>query len=260
VTAQFVNLFNPLGGVAGLQVIAAPPVPTPSFTATPLGTADLVINGVALNPSRPVLNQPFTATITILNTGNADAGPFSIAATWNPGAVATSQDVPSLAAGASVQVVFSVTLTVIGAGTGNITADSANTVTEGNETNNVFNTAFVVDAPLLQADTTTPPQAPIQFNFGGPQTDLDWTGAALNTLNNGKVGIISGISYENAHAGLLTSTSITATTVSPLAAGTVFGLRTENGTGLCGIFRIDTIVGANITLTYRTYPAANCPP
>jgi uncharacterized protein YraI len=260
VRAQFVSLFNPAGGLNGLSQVPIPPTPTPGVTATPFPTAtaaapaDLSITGVTLNPTRLIKNQQFTATVIVQNFGPTASGPFNVGATWNPGGVATSVAVPSLAAGANVAVILQATLTQAGNVTIPVQVDINNQVLESNEGNNSFNVTYIVDAPPT-IDTTSD-FAIIQINFAGNFTDLDWTGVALNTLNGATVGVINGIPYADVNVSQLTAANISGATVGTINAGTVFGLRT--GQTHCGVMRIENVVGATITISFRMYAIADC--
>lgn len=261
VSAQFVQLFNPLGGVTGIEIIQAPPTPIasppPPAAPTVAGQPDLVIDSVVLNPTRPIIGQAFTATVTIRNAGAAPAGAFSVGATWQPGNVASVAQVGGVAAGQSEITVLQAILPSAGAASVNVNVDVLNEVAESNEANNSFTVSYVADAAPTVATSAT--FAPLQINFAGNQEDMDWTGAApINALNGARFGIIGGISYDNVHVGLLTAGAIVSPqlTVAEVIPGQIFGLRT--GQGHCGVFRIDSIAGANITFTYRMYDIAVC--
>ncbi len=256
VAAEFVELFNPQGGVQGIAQVAIPPTPTPAPTATPGVPADIVIDNVTLDPARPVVGQSFNASVTVRNTGSTDAGSFAVAATWQPGGVFSSTTVPGLTVGQMTTVVLQAVLPQPGAATVSVVGDLNNTVQESNEGNNNFDVSYVVDAQPTTA-TQSSFTAPLQINFAGNQADLDWTGAApINTLNGATVGIINGIPFDSIHVGLLDAGAINGNSIGTLASGTIFGMRT--GTGQCGVLRIDSVVGADITFTYRLYAPGDC--
>jgi hypothetical protein len=207
-----------------------------------------------LNPTRLVVGQPFQATVTVRNAGTVAAGSFNVSATWNPGNVATSVAVPSLEPFTTVSAVLQATLMQPGTASVQVVVDQGNTVVESNEGNNIFNLNYVVDAvPTIEASNTF---GVGELNFAGAPTDLNWTGASLDALNGATVGVINGIAFQDVHVGLLTSAAIVSPTVGTIAPNTVFGLRT--GTGQCGVFRIDNVVGANIALTWRMYASDDC--
>lgn len=254
VKAEYVQLYNPAGGVTGIPQVPIPP--TPTVAPTPIqGQADIVIDSVTLNPPRPIRNQQFTATVTLRNAGNAPSGGFAVAASFNPGNVYSAAIVGAVQPGQTITALLNVTLTTAGAASGvQVVADLNNEVPESNEANNSFPISYVVDAAPISELTNA--YAVQQLNFAGPNVDLDWTGAALNGLNGTTVGVIAGIPYEQTHVGLLTAAAITNPTVGTIAPGTVFGMRT--GDGQCGVVRIDNVVGATITITFRIYAAGDC--
>jgi ABC-type branched-subunit amino acid transport system substrate-binding protein len=255
VKGEFVDLFNPLGGVTGISPVQIPPTPTPGPTFTAVAPPDVIIESVVLNPTRLTIGQAFSATVTVRNNADSPATAFTVAANWLPDNIQTSAPVPSLAAFTSVSVVLQATLNQAGNPTINVVADANGQVVESNESNNTFSLTYVVDAPPTIATQNV--YGVNQLNFAGNLTDMDWTGVALNSLNGATFGLITGVSYDNITINLLTPANLTNNTVGTLAAGTVFGMRT--GEGHCGVFRIDNVVGANITFTFRMYDASNCP-
>ncbi|MFP4324237.1 MAG: CARDB domain-containing protein, partial [Anaerolineales bacterium] len=142
VAAEFVELFNPQGGVEGISQMTVPPTPTPAPTATPGVPADIVIDNVTLNPPQPVVSEQFNASVTVRNAGSTDAGQFAVAATWQPGGVFSSVTVPGLAVFESTTVVLQATLNQAGAATVTVVGDLNNTVPEANETNNNFDVSY----------------------------------------------------------------------------------------------------------------------
>ncbi len=95
------TLVSIFGNVQTLPVVPIPPTPTPiaTFTPMPLPYPDLVMVSYALNPSQLKSGQPFTLTVTIQNVGGANAGPFAVAAAFDPGGVFGAQNLPGLGVG-----------------------------------------------------------------------------------------------------------------------------------------------------------------
>lgn len=255
VKAEFVQLFNPLGGVTGIPQVPIPPTPTVGATFTPESPADLVIDSVTLSPARVVTGQPFNATIMIRNAGGTDAPAFAVAVNWQPGNVATTGNVPFLPVFESTSLVIQAVVTGTGAQSTTVTVDSGNAVTESNEANNTFVVNYVVDAQPIEEKTVTVGIG--QHNWAGTLPDFDWTGAApITAMNGGFLGQIIGLDFNNITTSDLTAAKITGPDITSLAAGTVFGLRT--GEGHCGVFRIDSVVGSALTISYRMYDVLSC--
>jgi hypothetical protein len=255
INAQFVQLFNPAGGVAGIDQVAVPPTPTPGATATPAQPADISITNVNMSPQHPVLGQPFTATVTVSNGGGAPTGSFAVAATFEPGGVYAAAIVPNVEPFSQTVVNLSATLTVSGSATVQIVADLNNEVAESNEGNNTSPVTYKADGSILVSTQISSGIAPL--TLAGVDADVNWTGLDFDSLNSATFGVINGVPFENVHVGQLTPGSIAAASVGTFAPGTVFGVRT--GELHCGVVRIDSKVGDTVTLTYRMYNAPACP-
>ncbi|HRE48190.1 MAG TPA: ABC transporter substrate-binding protein [Aggregatilineales bacterium] len=100
------NLVSIFGDLFSLPVVPVPPTPTPAATATPTLApfADIVLVNASLSPYPLKSGQPFTLTATIRNAGGRDAGPFAIAAAFDPGGVFGATNLSGLAAGQQVTV------------------------------------------------------------------------------------------------------------------------------------------------------------
>ncbi len=116
---------------------------------------DLTISSLSVE-APPAVNQPFTMTAELANTGSAAAGAFKVQ--FSVDSIAYPPvDVASLAAGATKTVTK--TLTVSNYADHSVTAyaDYLNTVTETNETNNTAGpVTFHVPYPDLVIDNITP--------------------------------------------------------------------------------------------------------
>jgi hypothetical protein len=257
VSSEFVILFVPNGDINTIPVVPIPPSPTPGPTDTASTPPDIVIDGVTLSPARPVPGQPFSANVNVRNAGTTAAGHFAVAASWKPGDVYTATDVNSLNPGQTVTVVLTATVTGTGVQQVAVVGDLNNEVIEGNEGNNIFDIIYVVDA-IPAVNSAGSYTAPITVTLAGATADFDWTGAAFNAQVGTTLDVVGGVSYDNATVGLLGSGSIVSGSVATTNVGTIIGLRT--GDGHCGFMRIDSVVGATITLTYRMYAPGDCPP
>ncbi|NJL95413.1 MAG: SH3 domain-containing protein [Anaerolineae bacterium] len=261
VLGEFVDVFVPSGLVTDIPQVPIPPTPTPAPTNTPAPTEaapDIIVENVTLNPPRPISGQPFTATVTVRNTGTAPVGLFAVAASWEPGAVFASF-VFENGLGANATGTATLTQTVTGAGTFSIevVGDLNDTVDEVNEGNNNFTVNYSVDAAAVLSATGAF-TAPINVTLAGAAVDFEWTGAALNAPAGNNLGVIGGVTFENATVNLLTSGAVNASSVAVGTPGTVLGIRTAEGE--CGFLRVDGVSGSTLTLTYRFYSAAACPP
>ena len=135
-------------------------------------TADLTITNVTVSPSSPDQGETATVTVAIKNQGNDAAGPFVVS--WNPDAnnlivpsVGTlTKQVNSLGAGASTNVVFTFVYPIAGGFHTIAEVDAFDTVSETNETNNLFIKDFSVNSDnidLIVTGFTTSPSSPDRF-------------------------------------------------------------------------------------------------
>ncbi len=105
---------------------------------------DLTITNVVVTPGTPTQGQTATVDVYISNLGNDAAGPFVVS--WNPdanglivpGVGTLTQQVNSLGAGASAVVTFTFQYPQAGAFHTVANVDAFNTISETNETNNLF--------------------------------------------------------------------------------------------------------------------------
>ncbi len=260
VAAEFVEVFSPSGSLAGIPLAQIPPSPTPAPTDTPGAPADVVIDAVTLNPARPVVGQPFTATVKVRNAGQTATPGFAVAASWQPGNVFSSVIVEPLNAGESRDVTLQATLNGSGKPTVAVVADLNSEVTEANEGNNQFSVTYVVDAAaaftgLSQAINSTD----IDIDGGGPE--FTWTAGGgtitVTPVAGNTVGIINGFTFDDVYAGLLNAGAISGNAAINVPVGTgLFGIRTS--TGYCGVIRPENTAGSVITLSFRYYPIGSC--
>jgi hypothetical protein len=128
------------GDVSTVKLAVSPPTPQPTPiptnalapTSTTGAYADLVFGNVTLNPANPTANQTFNVSITITNSGNADAGTSLLVGVFQPGNEKSPVAVPAIKAGQSVTINMPVTLHSSGANqSGVLTLDANNEVNEG---------------------------------------------------------------------------------------------------------------------------------
>lgn len=245
-----------LGDLNTVSILEPPPTPTVGATATPPlpPDPDLVIDTVVLNPTQPVPNRPFTATVTVRNAGSSAAGRFAVAATWEPGGVYTANFVEGIAGGQTTQVQLTATLTGTGVFQVAVVADLNNDVAEANEQNNEYNVTYRADYPLLanQANINLPTGSDWDLHGGTP--DIFWDGFNLGVKNGAKIGILAGVTYENAHYDLLGPGVVNNDVgfgTDKVLTGTIFGIYTAEGRR--AVLRVDNRQGQQLFVSYRVY-------
>ncbi len=259
VFAEFVDIFDPGGFLAILPVIPDPPTPTapaPTATSAPQD-ADLVITSVTLTPTQPQPGVPTSATVTIMNQGLTDAGPFAVATSFLPGELYTAQNLGGLGAGQVVTTTLTTTFTTTGYVPDlAIVVDLNNEVYEGadgspGETNNIYSIAYKVDRPIV-AEAQITLNSGNSFDFFGGTIDVTWDGTNLNmAAGPARVGPMPvGETYENSHYDQVPTYALNTSAANPQAGG-LYALIVHEGQ--YGFIRIDGRSGASVTLTYRVY-------
>ncbi|MER7760175.1 CARDB domain-containing protein [Streptomyces sp. NPDC097619] len=105
---------------------------------------DLTVTAVNANPSAPAVGAPVSFTVAVKNRGTT-AVPAGSVTRLTAGSTTLSGTTPAIAAGATADVALTGTWTAVNGGvTLTATADATGTVTETNETNNVFTRSMVV--------------------------------------------------------------------------------------------------------------------
>jgi uncharacterized repeat protein (TIGR01451 family) len=121
--------------------------------AADAGAPDLVVQNITLSPPSPVVDTSITITVTVKNQGDTSAGQFSVACEMD-NAPLDAKIVNSLGAGITSALTFTWTAQP-GAHVVKATADSGNTVTENDETNNSKTFSFSTLAPDLTVPSIT---------------------------------------------------------------------------------------------------------
>ncbi len=99
---------------------------------------DLYIAHVALNPSSPEVGQEVQVSVSLVNGGSANAGPFTVTWKSDPDTIGCSWPVDGLAAGQTTGLTCPYTYTYSDSGQDTYTkADAYGNVYESNEDNNV---------------------------------------------------------------------------------------------------------------------------
>ncbi len=244
------------GDISAVGVVQNPPTPTLGVTLTPTlpPNPDIVIDNVVLAPAQPIPNRPFSATVTVRNAGAAAAGQFAVAGTFEPGGVYLATFVGGLAGGQSATVQLNGSLTGTGTFQVAVIADLNNTVPEVNETNNSFNITYHADYPLYaqQANVQLAPNT--SWDLFGGTVDFVWDGYNIAMQNGAMIGVLNGITFEDATydtvapAVINNSTGLTTEVVNP---GLVFGVITAEG--YRAVARVDNRTDTTIWISYRVY-------
>ncbi len=141
---------------------------------------DLYVESVTFEPATPVAHLPLKVLLRVRNRGIVDSGSF-VARWWG------GKDFPSVSCEWNVIAVTAGSTVVLGCDNfrysspyGSIVTkaqvDVENTVTESDETNNVFENAIAVVSPRVVYDFVE--KAPLaSWQSGDPVTGLTWNGA-----------------------------------------------------------------------------------
>lgn len=257
----FADLLDIFGDTSTVPVITPPPTPTPgppTPTPTAAPIADILV--LAATPPSLVIGSAFNVTVTIRNQGSIDAGPFAVAASFLPGDVYSAVNLAGLGAGQQTTLTLTGTLGTGPTGPQNviIVADLNNQLDEGptGEANNIaFTYSYIADRPILNAGTLVLNPGGTLNLEGSGEIDLEWTGSSLNTQNDAKMYILSGVSsfnqihYDFIQPSLATTPSNLNVAVLP---NSYIGIITAEDNR--GVLHVDSVtVGGPITLTYRVY-------
>lgn len=250
-----------LGDTNTVPILTPPPSPTPlPATATPTvpPIPDIVI--VSAAPTRLTVGTPFSVTVTVRNQGGTNAGPFAVAATFEPGSAFSAVNLPGLAANTDTVVTLTGVLTG-GTGTQNVTivADLNNQVNEGaGEGNNSdFILTYIADAPLL---TTAQAIGTITLNDLGTATldasgeDIQWGGGGIVPLGATQLGVLNGFSsFENVHRDAVANATLQNLAITTVSPGMLIGILTDTG-GKYGVLQIISAQpGGQLIFNYRMY-------
>ncbi len=240
-----------------LPVIQPPasPTPAPTSTATPPPDPDLVVQHA--QPSRIILDQPTTVSVTVFNQGLTAAGPFAIAASLQPGDRYTGLNSAGLDAGGQTTLHLSQTLSgATGPQSVIIVVDLNDQVPEGaaGEANNrAYAYNYIADRATLASGALTVGVGNIDLDgFGNP--DLSWNGNDLVALSGAGIyllhnfGSIDHVHYDAIDTSLATLPSLPI----DLLRGAVLGLRTADGHHAV-LQPNNATQNGTITFDYRVY-------
>jgi len=249
-------LLEVAGDRSQIPVIAPPATPTPGPTNTPPPVPDIVI--LSADPDDLVAGDDFTINVTVRNNGNGNAGPFAIAASFQPGDVFAGV---TLDAGlqAQQQTVVQLTGELGDDDTGPenvvIVADLNQQVDEGpagEDNNDDFIFSYFVDRDVQNTGTISIAPAGTLTLEGSGTIDLLWDGNDLQTQNGAVFEKQDGINYSSVHYELIDAgISDTTLNVGTLPDAVVTMITAE---GNRAVFQVRSVTaGGNIEIRFRVY-------
>ena len=240
-----------------LPVIQPPvtPTPLPTFTTAPQRDPDLVVLGA--HPPRVILDQPMTVNVTVINQGLTAAGPFAIAASFQPGGRYAGVNSAGLGAGGQTTMQLSATLTgPTGPQSVIIVVDLNEQVPEGvaGESNNrIYTYNYIADRAVLASGTSTIGVGSVDLDgYGNP--DLSWTGTDLVALGDAGLYLMLNFnSIDSVHYDAI-DTSLAALKSLPidLLRDATIGMRTADGHHAV-LQPTNATRDGTITFDYRVY-------
>ncbi|MFJ2744856.1 discoidin domain-containing protein [Streptomyces sp. NPDC087440] len=189
---------------------------------------DLEVTGLTASPASPVETDTVTASVTVRNSGPADAAASKVAVRLGGTKVATAQ-VPALAAGAQATVTASLGQREAGSYELSAVADDGNAVLEQNESNNTLTSPSplvvkpVASADLVAASVTTTPSSPaagdditykVAIKNQGTVASSGGDHAVTVTLTDAKGAVVTTLTGN--HSGAIAAGATTA----PVSLGT----------------------------------------
>lgn len=145
---------------------------------------DLYVESITFEPSPPVAYLPLKVTVRVRNQGVVDSGNFvvrwwggkdfsSVSCEWNVGGATAGSTVALGCDNFRYSSPYGTIVT-------KVQVDIENTVTESDETNNVFENTIAVANPQIVYDFVE--KAPLaSWQSGDPVTDLTWNGSTGDT-------------------------------------------------------------------------------
>jgi ABC-type branched-subunit amino acid transport system substrate-binding protein len=258
ISASLVSVF---GDLRTLPVIAPPPTPIPTPTPlptptpTPVPYADLIMLSAVFSPAVPQPGMPFTLSVVVKNQGNADAGQFAVATSFQPGNVYTAAIVPGLPAGQQTTVNLTATVGGTTVSTIAVVLDLNNQVDEGpnGKANNKPEITYRIDRPrIANGSIQVPPSSSVDLQGG--TTDISYDGTKLVPIHSAVLGALPGIQMTQVHYDYLGPSRINNTTgiaKADLVQGLVIGIYTAEGKR--GAMRVAGYSGSTLLLEFFIY-------
>ncbi len=239
-----------------LPFIQPPPTPTPVIipTDTPVPFGDLVVIAAAVEPPRPQSGQQFLVRVYVRNQGQADTSETALAASFQPGEVYASGQIPALAPGQTAEVLLRPLVSGSGTYTVQLVVDLNNLVNEGpgGEANNLYPLTYTLDHTVLRSGTVvlSPGQQHDMMGSGTPI--LGWDGAVLSGQNGAQVAVLPALNWNTLYFDQLAGVVGGAVPRASMPVGAVVGLVTAPE-GYRGALRVDAYSGDTLQYTYRVY-------
>ena len=240
-----------------VPLLEPPASPTPAATATaaPQSEPDIVI--VNAYPKRITLDQLTLVNVIVENRGLSPAGPFTVAASLQPGSLFAGINVPELSAGRQATVQLQQHLVgPTGPQSVIVVADLNQQVYEGpvGEANNqIYAFNYIVDRPIISSGDRTVDEGSVDLDGTGNH-DLTWTGSDLVALNGGGLYLMTEFSaLDDVHHDAI---SLELATADALNAGllrdAIVGVVTSAGRR--GALQVTDISSEGpISFSYRVY-------
>jgi hypothetical protein len=199
-------------------------------------------------------------SVSVRNAGASDAGPFAVAASFEPGDVYSAVNLPGLGANTTTNIVLSGVLSgSTGPQTITIIADLNQQVNEGpGESNNSsFMFSYVADAPLL---TSAPATGTLTLSelgtiaLDGSGDDIQWGGGGFAPLGNTRLAVLTNFSsFTQVHRDAIANANLQNVPIGNVQPGMLIGFLTQGGQKHGVIEVISVTPGTSVTFNYRTY-------
>jgi hypothetical protein len=255
------GILEMVGDTITVPVLTPPPSPTPlpaTATPTPQPFPDLVITGA--QPNRLIIGTPFTVVATVLNQGGTNAGPFAVAASFEPGGIYSAINLPGMLAGTQTTVSFTGMLSgATGPQNVTIIADLNGQVNEGaGESNNfAFVYSYIADAPLLTSALAVGTLSVAELGtavLDGGGNDIQWGGGGLVPLGATQMVSLSGFAtIDQVHRDAIAAAPLVNLPITSITPGQLIGIRTD-GANKYGVLQVVSVQpGVQITFNFRMY-------
>ncbi|MYD11061.1 MAG: ABC transporter substrate-binding protein [Chloroflexi bacterium] len=239
-----------------VPIIQPPATPTPAPTDTPPPPQEPDLLVLEAGPNRLTIGQATALSVTILNQGLSPAGPFAVAATFQPGGQFAGVNLAGLDARQRTATQLHPNLSgPSGPQSIVIVADLNQQVYEGDgEANNQdFVFTYMADRPVLASGTWTTAAGSIDLDGDG-NADLSWTGNDLAALGSAAFAAIDQFStLDQTHYDAVSATTLNSAIASAdQLANRVFTLVTADGHR--GVMQVTSVMrNGPITVDYRIY-------
>ncbi len=244
------------GNLNRLPFIQPPPTPTVYVSPTPTPTPypDLVVLSASVEPLRPLSGQQFAVRAIVGNQGIVASSETALAASFQPGEVYASGQIPPLAPGQTVEVILRPTVSGAGTYTVQLVVDLNNVVGEGpaGEANNLYPVTYTLDHVVIRSGTALLSPGQQHDMMGTGTSNLGWDGSTLSALNGAQIAVLPGLDWNHMHWGQLNGIVGWSIPRASLPNGVVVGIITAPE-GYRAALRVDNYNGDSILYTFRIY-------